>query len=67
MAATSAGRFALLWFVPLLTLTQAIQKVRSFAEHGPLQPASPADPSFPGTGRSPANPPADEPPLLPLK
>lgn len=41
---TSAGRFALLWFVPLLTLTQAIQKVRSFAEHGPLQPASPDDP-----------------------
>lgn len=29
------ARFALLWFVPLLTLTQLIQKVRSFAEHGP--------------------------------
>lgn len=33
----TALRFALLWFVPLLTLTQAIQKVRSFAEHGPMQ------------------------------
>lgn len=31
-----ALRFALLWFVPLLTLTQAIQKVRSFAEHAPM-------------------------------
>lgn len=30
------GRFALLWFVPLLTLTMAIQKVRSFAEHAAL-------------------------------
>ncbi|MFO0747133.1 MAG: fatty acid desaturase [Myxococcota bacterium] len=30
---SSLGRFALIWFVPLLTLTQAIQKVRSFAEH----------------------------------
>lgn len=29
----TAGRLALLWFVPLLTLTQLIQKVRSFAEH----------------------------------
>lgn len=32
----TALRFALLWFVPLLTMTQAIQKVRSFAEHGPM-------------------------------
>jgi fatty acid desaturase len=31
-----AGQLALLWFVPLFTLTQAIQKVRSFAEHAPL-------------------------------
>lgn len=30
------GRFALLWFVPLVTLTMAIQKVRSFAEHADL-------------------------------
>jgi fatty acid desaturase len=29
-----AMRAAIVWFVPLLTLTQAIQKVRSFAEHG---------------------------------
>lgn len=34
--ATTALRFALLWFVPLLTLTQLIQKVRSFAEHAPM-------------------------------
>ena len=27
------ARFALLWFVPFLTVVQAIQKVRSFAEH----------------------------------
>jgi len=33
----SALAFALLWFVPLLSLTQSIQKVRSFAEHGPMQ------------------------------
>jgi len=37
---TSAGHFALLWFVPLFTLTQAIQKIRSFAEHGPMVPGS---------------------------
>lgn len=30
------ARFALLWFVPLVTLTQAIQKVRSFVEHAPM-------------------------------
>jgi len=30
------ARFALLWFVPLVTLTMAIQKVRSFAEHADL-------------------------------
>ncbi|MES2644442.1 MAG: fatty acid desaturase family protein [Myxococcota bacterium] len=29
-----AARAAFVWVVPLLTLTQAIQKVRSFAEHG---------------------------------
>jgi len=29
-------RLGVLWFVPLLTLTQAIQKVRSFAEHAGL-------------------------------
>lgn len=29
-------RFALLWVVPLFTLTQAIQKVRSFVEHAPI-------------------------------
>lgn len=29
-----ALRAAIVWVVPLLTLTQAIQKVRSFAEHG---------------------------------
>lgn len=29
-------RLAVVWFVPLLTLTQAIQKVRSFAEHAAL-------------------------------
>lgn len=34
---TSALYFSLIWFVPLLTLTQSIQKVRSFAEHGPMQ------------------------------
>lgn len=32
----SLGRFSLLWFVPLVTLTMAIQKVRSFAEHADL-------------------------------
>ncbi len=30
------ARVALVWVVPLLTLTQAIQKVRSFAEHAAL-------------------------------
>jgi len=34
--AATALRFALLWFVPLLTLTQLVQKVRSFAEHAPM-------------------------------
>jgi fatty acid desaturase len=29
-------RLAVCWFVPLLTLTQGIQKVRSFAEHAAL-------------------------------
>ncbi|MDP2310009.1 MAG: fatty acid desaturase [Pseudomonadota bacterium] len=29
-----ALRVAIAWFLPLVTLTQAIQKVRSFAEHG---------------------------------
>lgn len=38
---TLALRAAVLWLVPLLTLTQGLQKVRSFAEHGP----DPADPS----------------------
>jgi len=32
----SLGRVALLWFGTFFTLTQLIQKVRSFAEHGPL-------------------------------
>lgn len=36
-----AARAALLWLVPLLTLTQGLQKIRSFAEHGP----DPEDPS----------------------
>lgn len=31
-----AARAAVVWFAPLLTLTQAIQKVRSFAEHAAL-------------------------------
>jgi fatty acid desaturase len=31
-----AWKVALLWIVPLLTLTQAIQKVRSFLEHAPM-------------------------------
>lgn len=31
-----AAKLAVVWFVPLLTLTQAIQKVRSFAEHAAL-------------------------------
>lgn len=31
-----AARAAVVWVVPLLTLTQAIQKVRSFAEHAAL-------------------------------
>lgn len=35
-APSLAAQLALLWFVPLLTLTQAIQKVRSFAEHAAL-------------------------------
>lgn len=34
--AGSFARFALVWFVPLVTLTQAIQKVRSFVEHAPM-------------------------------
>lgn len=33
---TAALRFAILWIVPLLTLTQALQKVRSFVEHAPM-------------------------------
>ncbi len=32
-----AWKVALLWLVPLLTLTQAIQKVRSFLEHAPME------------------------------
>jgi len=36
---TTFLRFVLLWFVPLVTLTQAIQKVRSFAEHAPIDAA----------------------------
>ena len=43
---TNAGRFALLWVVPLLTLTQAIQKVRSFAEHGPMTSENPPPERF---------------------
>ena len=43
--ATSAWHFAVLWFVPLLTLTQALQKVRSFAEHGPMQPSPSPSPN----------------------
>jgi fatty acid desaturase len=35
------GRVAIVWFVPLLTLTQAIQKVRSFLEHAPPGAAEP--------------------------
>lgn len=31
-----AGQIALVWLVPLVTLTQGIQKVRSFAEHAAL-------------------------------
>lgn len=32
-----AWKVALLWLLPLLTLTQAIQKVRSFLEHAPME------------------------------
>lgn len=35
-APTATLRFSLLWFVPLLTLTQSLQKVRSFVEHAPM-------------------------------
>ena len=34
-------RFALLWFGTLLTLTHALQKIRSFAEHGPPDSENP--------------------------
>ena len=32
-ASSEVGRILLLWFVPYLTLTQLLQKIRSFAEH----------------------------------
>jgi len=38
-----SARVAILWFGPLLTLTQLIQKVRSFAEHGPMDGDKPSD------------------------
>lgn len=35
LAPEPTARVAFVWFVPLLTLTQGIQKVRSFLEHAP--------------------------------
>jgi len=35
LAPETTAKAALVWFAPLLTLTQAIQKIRSFLEHAP--------------------------------
>lgn len=41
LAPQATTRLALLWFVPYLTLTQLLNKLRSFAEH--TSPAAPGD------------------------
>jgi fatty acid desaturase len=45
---SATARILLLWYLPYLTLTQLLQKIRSFAEHAtPAEPVPPASSAFP--------------------